>query len=207
MSIYISNNSVSAIVQGYIYTHEGLIVWLEIAPQHPKVVGAIRAELTSNTRRYLHLRDDEVGRGKMVYGLGRGYINLITDAPQLAVGHRAKAQLLRMMSPEAVKPEDVTQQFYALAWPGLEPATSLSATLERFSPFPIQIGWGSYILRKAVDEYDAKLLISGGSAPSGYSFRANTPWADIISQGLREGEIALDGANRSVLVSIPELVA
>ncbi len=207
MSIYISNNSVSAIVQGYVYTQEGLIVWMEIAPQHPKVVGAIRAELTSNTRRYLHLRDDEVGRGKMVYGLGHGYINLIADAPQLAVGHRAKAQLLRMISPEAVKPEDVTQQFYALAWPGLELATSLTATLERSSPFPIQIGWGLYILRKAVDEYGAKQLISGGNAPSGYFFRADTPWADIISQGLREREIALDGAITSVPVSIPEFVA
>jgi hypothetical protein len=207
MSIYISNNSVSAIVQGYIYTQEGLIVWLEIAPQHPKVVGAIRAELTSNTRRYLHLRDDELSRGKMVYGLGRGYINLIADAPQLAIGHRAKAQLLRMISPEAVKPEDVSREFIVLAWPGLEPATSLSATLERYSPFPIQIGWGPYILRKSVDEYGAKLLISGGSAPYGYSIRANTPWADIISQGLVEGEITLAGALKSVPISIPELVA
>jgi hypothetical protein len=207
MSIYISNNSVSAVVQGYVYTAEGLVVWLEIAPQHPKVVGAVRAELTSNTRRYLQLRDDEVGRSKMVYGLGRGYLNLTADAPQLAVGHRAKAQLLRMISPEAVKPEDVSRQFYALAWPRLDPATALAAILERHSPFPVQIGWGPHLLAKAVEEYDAEPLISGGKAPAGYAFPADTPWADIISQGIREGKISLDGALKRLPVLIPELAA
>jgi hypothetical protein len=207
MTIHISNQSVSAVVQGYAHTRDGLIVWLEIAPQHPKVVGAVRAELTSNTRRYLQMRDDEVGRSKMVYGLGRGYLNLTADAPQLAVGQRSRAQLLRMICPEAVKPEDVSRPFYALAWPGLDPATSLVATLERHSPFPVKIGWGPYLLAKAVDEYGAELLISGGKAPAGYAFRAETPWADIISQGVRESEIALDGALKRLPVSIPELVA
>jgi hypothetical protein len=88
MSILISNQSVYAVVRGYACTQEGLVIWLELVPQHTKVVGAIRAELTSNTHRYLQLCDDETGQSKMVCGLGRGYINL-TRAPGLH-GHRAK---------------------------------------------------------------------------------------------------------------------
>ena len=137
MSILIGNASVTAVVRGYAHTSSGLIVWLELAPQHPKVIGAIRAELTSNTQRYLQLRDDEAGHFKMVYGLGRGYLNLTADAPELAVGQRARAQLLRMIAPEAVHPEDPRQEFYALSWPGIDPATALAATLER-SCIPIR---------------------------------------------------------------------
>ena len=193
MSILIGNHSVSAIVRGYVHTREGLIIWLELAPQHPKVVGAIRAELTSNTRRYMQLHDDEQGRNKMVYGLGRGYLNLTAEAPELAVGHGAKAQLLRMIAPEAFRPEDVNQPFYVLAWPNIEPATALAATLERWSPYPIQIGWGAYLLTSAMNDYDAERLVSGGQAPIGYAIRGDTPWADIIAQGVQSGYITLDG--------------
>ena len=207
MSILIGNASVSAVVRSYAHTREGLVVWLELAPQHPKVVGAIRAELTSNTRRYLQLRDDDKGRNKMVYGLGRGYINLTADAPELAVGHRARAQLLRMIAPEAVRPEDIRQEFYALSWPGIDPATALAATLERSSPFPVQIGWGAYLLSSALEDYGAEPLVSSGQAPEGYVFQPDTPWADILSQGLRQGEIALDGRRIQHRMLVPELVA
>jgi hypothetical protein len=199
MTILIDNHSVSAIVRGYAHTQEGLIVWLELAPQHPKVIGAIRAELTSNTRKYMQLHDDEKGHHKAVYGLGRGYICLTAEAPQLAVGHRAKAQLLRMIAPEAVKPEDVNQPFYALAWPGIDPATALATTLERRSPYPMQIGWGQYLLDKALETYDAEPLVCGGQAPVGYAFQPVTPWVDIITQGLRKGDLTLNGNIKYVL--------
>ncbi len=39
MSILISNASVSAVVRGYAHTREGLVIWLELAPQHPRVMG------------------------------------------------------------------------------------------------------------------------------------------------------------------------
>ncbi len=206
MSILISNASVAAVVRGYAHTREGLVIWLELAPQHPKVIGAIRAELTSNTRRYLQLRDEDNNRRKMVYGLGRGYLNLSTDAPELAVGHRAKAQLLRMIAPEAVHPEDVNQAFYTLAWPGIDPATALAATLECSSPFPVQIGWGEHLLSKALADHEAEPLVTGGAAPQGYAFQANTPWADILSQGLRQGEINLNGRVVQHPVLVPEFV-
>ena len=207
MSILIGNASVSAVVRGYAHTRQGLIVWLELAPQHPKVVGAIRAELTSNTHRYLQLRDDDNGHRKMVYGLGRGYINLTADAPELAVGHRAKAQLLRMIAPEAVRLEDIRQEFYALSWPDIDPATALAATLERSSPFPVQIGWGAYLLSRALEEYGAEELVCGGQVPQGYAFQSDTAWADILSQGLRQGEITLDGGVIQHRLLVPELVA
>lgn len=207
MSILISNASVSAVVRSYAHTREGLVIWLELAPQHPKVVGAIRAELTSNTRRYLRLRDDDNGHYKMVYGLGRGYINLTADAPELAVGHRARAQLLRMIAPEAVRPEDIRQEFYTLSWPDIDPGTALAATLERSSPFPVQLGWGAYLLSRALEEYNAEPLVCGGQAPQGYAFQPNTPWADILSRGLRQGEIALDGSLIQHRLLVPELVA
>jgi len=146
MTITIKNDSVSAVVYGYACTPDGLIVWLDLAPQHVKVVGAIRAELTSNTRRYLRLFDSDAGRNLTVYVLGRGYLNLTADAPHLAVGPRAKAQMLRMIAPEAVHPENVEDEFYVLAWKHaawsqseITPATALAATLERYSHFPMQI--------------------------------------------------------------------
>jgi hypothetical protein len=207
MSILIGNASVTAVVRGYAHTRAGLIVWLELAPQHPKVIGAIRAELTSNTQRYLQLRDDETGHFKMVYGLGRGYLNLTADAPELAVGQRAKAQLLRMIAPDAVHPEDLRQEFYALSWPGIDPATALAATLERSSPLPVQIGWGPYLLSRALEDYNAEPLVIGGQAPEGYAFQQDTPWADLISQGMHQGELTLDGRVVHHRIMVPELVA
>lgn len=206
MSILIGNACVSAVATGYAHTREGLMVWLEMAPQHPKVVGAIRAELTSNTRRYLQLRDDENGHFKMVYGLGRGYLNLTADSPELAVGQRAKAQLLRMIAPEAVHAENLNQEFYALSWPGIDPAIALAATLERSSPYPMQIGWGSYLLSRALEDYGAESLVTGGLAPAGYAFQQNTPWADIITHGLRQGELTLDGRVIQHRILMPEFV-
>ncbi len=207
MSILIGNASVSAVARSYACTREGLVIWLELAPQHPKVVGAIRAELTSNTRRYLQLRDDDSGYRKQVVGLGRGYLNLSADAPELAVAPRTKAQFLRMIAPEAVRPEDVRQEFYILSWPGIDPATALAATLERSASFPVQIGWGAYLLSRALLDYDAEPLVSGGQAPAGYAFQRDTPWADIISQGLRQGEIPLDGQPIRARLRVPELAA
>ena len=73
----------------------------------------------------------------------------------MAVCHRARSRLLRMIAPEAVRPEDICQEFYALSWPGIDPATALAATLERSSHFPVQIGWGAYLLSSALEDYGA----------------------------------------------------
>jgi hypothetical protein len=194
MSITIKNDSVSTVVSGYACTPAGLVVWLDLAPQHVKVVGAIRAELTSNTRRYLRIFDRERERNLTVYGLGHGYLNLTADAAQLAVGPRAKAQMLRMIAPEAVQPEDTQAEFYALAWSqaGITPATALAATLERYSHFPIRIAWGEYLLEIATQDHGAEALLTNGTAPAGYVFPADIPWGAIISQGLSDQKISFD---------------
>ena len=150
--------------------------------------------MTSNTRRYLRIFDREQERNLTVYGLGRGYLNLTADAAQLAVGPRAKGQLLLMIAPEAVHPEDTQAEFYALAWSqaGISSATALAATLERYSHFPMRIAWGEYLLAAAIQDYGAEALLTGGTAPAGYVFPANIPWGTIISQGLQQGRIKLN---------------
>ena len=197
MSITIKNDSVSTVVAGYACTPSGLVVWLDLAPQHVKVVGAIRAELTSNTRRYLRIFDREQERNLTVYGLGRGYLNLTADAAQLAVGPRAKAQMLRMIAPEAVQPEDTQAEFYALAWP--QAAWSQAASPRRrpwprpwnaIRTFPMRIEWGEYLLAAAIQDHGAEALLTGGTAPAGYVFPAITPWGAIISQGLSAKKIS-----------------
>jgi hypothetical protein len=57
----------------------------------------------------------------------------------------------------------------------------------------MQIGWGQYLLDRALETYDAEPLICGGQAPVGYAFQPATPWVDIITQGLRNGDLTLDG--------------
>jgi hypothetical protein len=109
--------------------------------------------------------------------------------------------MLRMIAPEAVQPEDTQAEFYALAWSqavwpqaacphaGITPATALAATLERYSHFPMGIAWGEYLLAAAIQDYGVEALLTGGTAPDGYVFPANTPWGTITSQGLQQGKI------------------
>jgi hypothetical protein len=35
--------------------------------------------------------------------------------------------------------------------------------------------------------------MTGGPAPEGYVIRPDTPWAEIISEGVKHGHITLDG--------------
>lgn len=195
MSTRISNGSVSAFVYGFACTDDGLVVWLDIAPQHPKTVGAIRSEMTSNTRKYMRITHHDEGVNQTVYGLGRGYINLSVDAPLMATGPRGKAQHLRMMAPAAVRPESVNDEFYSLAWPqeGITAATALAATLERYSPYPMRLAWGAYLLDTVIEKHGVKALIIGGAAPAGYSIPGGLPWGAIIGDGLQQGAIRLAG--------------
>ena len=75
---------------------------------------------------------------------------------------------LRLIAPEASRVEDYTQPFIALDWPGLPASTALAAMLEQGSPYPIQIGWGDYLLAEAAAQGYARPLLTGGNAPQGY---------------------------------------
>ncbi|HQF63975.1 MAG TPA: hypothetical protein PK150_07225 [Anaerolineaceae bacterium] len=197
MTITISNDSASVFARGYAHTENGLIVWLEIAPQHPKLTGAIWASLVSGHHPYLQLKDGDKGLGKAVYGLGRAYTRLEADAPTLAVANdggkatAARAKLTRLVAPEAIKPILLDQPFYVLAWPGLTPETVLAATLEKAAPYPIRIEWGQYLLETALERGNAIPLVTGGAALPGYEIEANANWLDIISLGLKTGKIAM----------------
>ncbi len=57
MTIRIRNDSTSAVVRGYAVDSHNTLVWLELAPQHPKTIGAICADLVVQQRPWLQLGD------------------------------------------------------------------------------------------------------------------------------------------------------
>jgi hypothetical protein len=204
----IANNSVSVVVRsfGVAPTDDGnIVICLEIAPQHPKVVGAIWASLVNGAKETLFLRTDDSSIA--VQGIVRRYHRLTMDAPRIAA--RARPKFLRLIAPEACAIQRRNEDFVALAWPGLSIGTALAAMLEKGTPYPIQISWGDYLLRAAVERDCAKRLITGGPAPEGYLISGKTPWGEIISEGLRQGYITLRGAADPVAlpaIPIAELV-
>lgn len=195
MSIRISNNSVSIVLRGYAAARLDdqplpVVVWLEIAPQHPKAVGAIWASLVNGSKEALTIYDRQSEQSLRVLGLSRRYHRLTTDAPQLY--GRARPKLLRLIAPEACAIANVNSPFVTLAWPSLTPGTALAAMLEQGTSFPIRIGWGEYLLAEATARGFAKPLLVGGRAPEGYLIEP-APWEDIIADGIRLGQITLDG--------------
>jgi hypothetical protein len=198
-TIRIHNNSVSAVARSYAVapTDGGnLIIWLELAPQHPKVIGAIWASLVNGNAEQLGIREaaSDEGYSIQVEGLHARYLRLTIDAPRLA--GRARPKFLRLVAPQATRIEKAGDDFYVFAWPGLSVGTALAAMLEAGTPTPILIGWGDYLLVKASRRGYATPLITGGPAPEGFWIKGDTPWAEIISDGVRRGEIGLDGAAR-----------
>ncbi len=194
----LANESAQVYLRSYAHTEDGLLVWLEIAPQHPKLTGAIWASLVNGHRAYLQLKDSDKGVGKNVYGLSSAYLRLEADAPNLVVAAgvgraaAARPKLLRLIAPEAVKPASLDEPFYILAWPGLKPEIVLAAALEKAAPYPVRIEWGQYLLETALERGSAVPLVAGGAAPAGYEIKAGINWPDIIGQGLQAGQITLD---------------
>ncbi|MCC6190660.1 MAG: hypothetical protein IT318_16645 [Anaerolineales bacterium] len=206
MSIRITNNSVSAVVRSFAIAplEEGdTIVWLELAPQHPKVIGAIWASLVNGTREFLRLRDDDNGASYTARGLNHRYVRKTMDAPRIA--GRARPKFMRLVAPAMIKFDAASfgkKPFFAGAWrwqdsqgvsQQLPPATALAAMLEQGTHLPIRIGWGPYLLAEALARECAAPLETGGPAPEGYVIQPDAPWADIIADGVKHGHITLDG--------------
>ncbi len=90
MSIRISNGQTSALVRSYGLARldeRGLtVVWLELAPQHPKVLGAIWASLVTYSagKTGLRLSDEEQERAYTVVGLKRRYETKSVPIPSAA---------------------------------------------------------------------------------------------------------------------------
>ncbi|MBM3272529.1 hypothetical protein FJY94_04605 [Candidatus Kaiserbacteria bacterium] len=196
MTIRIYNNSVSAMARSYAVAptdDNNLIVWLELAPQHPKVIGAIWASLVNGNAEQLGIREaaSDDGHSLQVEGLHARYLRLTIDAPRLA--GRARPKFLRLIAPQATRIEKAGDDFYVFAWPGLSVGTALAAMLEAGTPTPIRIGWGDYLLAEAARRGYATPLLTGGPVPEGYWLKGETPWADIVSDAVRQGELSLDG--------------
>ena len=221
MSIRLVNNSISVVVRGYAIAlwpvedkkpgrnsndtakevdREPVLVWVDIAPQHPKALNAIWASLVNGTGEYLDIYDRVTNEQQHARGLNRRYHRLQADAPSLA--GRARPKHLRLIAPEACRIEDYTKPFVVLEWPGLPCGTALAAMLEHGSPYPIRIGWGDYLLNEAIARRWAHPLITGGHAPIGYLLDP-APWPDIISDGIKRRMITLEGASQiqSLLVN------
>ena len=205
----IGNNSTSVVVRSFALAQndkgENVLVWLEIAPQHPKQVGAIWASLVNGTKELLSLRTDD-DKSLYVHGLHRRYHKLTMDAPRIAA--RARPRFLRLVAPEAIAIQKRGDDFVALEWPGRTIGQTLAAMLEKGTPYPIQIGWGDYLLREAVtrevkDMPCARRLVTGGPAPQGYFISGKTPWGEIISQGVKAGQISLREAQAKVDAEAP----
>lgn len=215
MPIRIYNNSVSVVARSFALAplDEGnVIVWLELAPQHPKVVGAIWASLVNSARETLRIRDDDVEQTYSARGLSHRYIRKTVDTPRIA--GRARPKFMRLVAPEMVKFDAANigkRPFYVGEWhwrdskgiwQRMEAATALAAMLEQGTQYPIRIGWGPYLLAEAVARECALPLIVSGCTPQGYVIKPATPWGDIISDGIKAGQITLDGEHLP-LPSIP----
>lgn len=189
----IGNNSVSVVIRSFGLAAarddgQNVIVWLEIAPQHPKAVGAIWASLVNGTKETLSIRTND-DKGIYARGLNRRYHRLTMDAPRMA--GRARPVFLRLVAPEALAIQRRNENFVALEWPGRTIGVTLAAMLEKGTPYPMQIGWGDYLLRTAVEREYATRLVTSGPAPQGYLISGQTPWGEIISEGLKQGCITL----------------
>lgn len=173
---------------------ENVLVWVDLAPHHPKAVGAIWATLVNGTGAQVSLYDRDTGHTHRARGLNRRYERLQFDSPRLAGRVRPKG--LRLIAPEATRIDDYTSPFVVLDWPGLSPTDAsavladwsspddaglraqlerglpasmvLSAMLELGSPYALRIDWGEYLLAEATARGYARPLITGGKAPQGY---------------------------------------
>jgi hypothetical protein len=190
MTIRIRNDSTSAVVRGYAVDSHHTVIWLEMAPQHPKTIGAIWADLVQAQHPWLTLGDnDVVGSGLAVRGLGSRYERLAADAPELALGHNARPRFLRLIAPCSLKASE-KEPFFTFPWPGMDAATALAAMLERDTRWPVQIGWGKYLLDAGLAEGFIKPLTNAGAAPLGYEVQPQA-WGEIIAQGLKSRQITI----------------
>ena len=178
-----------------------VVVWLE-----PSTPVPARWGVSSTHKEQLGVADEtgDEKRSFTVDGLHRRYIRLTADAPRIAA--RARPKFLRLIAPEAARIERTNDSFVVLAWPGMSAGTVLAAMLERGTSFPVRIGWGEYLLAEAQALGFAVPLVTGGPAPEGYVI-SPAPWDEIISDGVKRGEIALDGAALATPASAPELLA
>jgi len=200
----IENNSVSVFVRCFAlanYHGSTTIVYIEFPPQHIKSIGAVWASMVNGTHEPMSLYDAG-NRRLTVFGLNRRYERLDSDCPNLAGRGKSRPKFVRLVAPEASKIEKAENGFIVLDRWGIPLGAVLAAMLEHGTQFPMQLGWGDYLLAAAEREGFALPLATGSERPvKGYHLQGATPWADLIAQGIKSGAISLDGQTRGIPVS------
>jgi len=206
-TIRISNGGgASALVYSYAISVEKekspIIVWLELAPDHPKQIGAIWASLVGGDKELIRIWDEDKGKTFTATGLNRRYIKITEEVP--TVYARPRPRFTRLVAPEMVKPDGNigNKTMYVAEWRGttkngksvcLPPTKVLAALLENHSIYPIRLDWGEYLLEQAIEDGRAMPFQTGGPAPQGYTISADTPWRDYIEAGVRTSFLQLGG--------------
>jgi hypothetical protein len=186
----------TVVVSGYAMNHNNQIVLLDIAPMHPKLVGAIWAELVSGTPRSLWLTDPGNGRDCSVRGMGSAYTRLLVDVSQLSLPNaaNARARFLRCVYPKALKAtfKRDHEKFYILEWPGMSAGRTLAAMVERDTPYPMLMDWGEALLEYGIAQGTVRTLEHGGTSPLGYEVdRPEGGWAAFIASAVRDGVVTI----------------
>lgn len=189
----------TAVISGYALNHNNQIIAIDIAPMHPKLVGAIWAELVSGSPRFLWLNDPVNDRQCAVRGMGSAYTRLLVDVPEISLPNagNARARFLRCIHPRAIRAAfsrkgDGHDRFYALEWPDMSAGRALAAMLERDTPFPMMLEWGDSLLDYGTTHGNIKSLLVGGTSPHGYE--VTTPddgWATFIASAVQDGVVAI----------------
>lgn len=196
----ISNNSVSAVIAGCsigTFAGEEVVVYLDLAPQHPKTVGALWASLVNNGQEWLHINGAD--QTLVVRGMRHRYHRIAVPAKDMLTG-RARPHHFRLVAPEATLVENLNMPFVVLTWSWVDPqsrerrhlnaGTVLAAMLEKYTGLPLLIEWGSYLLTEAEARGHAVPLTCLGNGPAGYVINP-APWDRIISEGLQSGQIQI----------------
>jgi len=209
--IRISNSSAGVAALGYALTPDNRIAWLDLAPEHPKRVEAIWAEMVDGGGGWLRITDEDPDRHQdpvitqQCRGLHHRYHRLTTEVPDLVI-ERSRPKMVRLIAPELCTIARIDEPFGVIGWPGVSPGTALAVELEHHTPLPIRLGWGDFLLAEAVRRDYAHPLIRGGTGPAGF-WLESTPWDKIISDGVRAGHLRLDGTAQRAPIEIPRFEA
>ena len=196
--MHIRNASASVVISGYALDHANRIILLDIAPIHPKKIGAIWAELVSASPRCLQL-EDASGITQNVFGKGSAYTRIPVDVPEIYLpdASRAKARFLRLLFPAAIriprKGKDEETTFYAFAWPDMTAGHALAAMLERDTPYPMLLEWGDALLQWGKELGSIRPLVSAGTSPAGYEVHSPADgWPEFISLAIQEKIVRIE---------------
>ena len=198
--MHVRNGSASVVITGYAYDHANRIILLDMAPMHPKKLGAIWAEMVSGTPRSMQLTNEE-GDTHNVVGKGSAYAKVAMDVPEIYLpdASRAKARFLRLIYPTALKiphkpkGKDEEGTFYVFDWPDMTAGRAMAAMLERDTPYPMILEWGDALLERGKELGFIQPLITAGSSPAGYEVRAPADgWPEFIGLMVQEGTVKVE---------------